>query len=168
MSIEKKNFDKEELLQLVSFNIDNEEYGIDILKVEEIIRVILITKIPNTPDFIEGVINLRGKVIPIIDLRSRLNKIKKVYDNNTRVIVVEVSGITVGIIVDSVSEVLRIPKSITEPPPSIVAGKNSEYISGIGKLEGRLLILLDLEKVLDFRAKEELNKIKDQELFSEE
>lgn len=159
MSLEKKHHESEELLQLVSFNIDNEEFGIDILKVEEIIRVISITKIPNAPDFIEGVINLRGKVIPIIDLRTRLNRIRKEHDNNTRVIVVEVSGITVGFIVDSVREVLRIPKNITEPPPSIVSGVNSEYITAIGKLEDRLLILLDLEKVLDFRQKEELSQI---------
>lgn len=159
MSIEKKQYDSEELLQLVSFNIDNEEFGIDILKVEEIIRVISITKIPNAPDFIEGVINLRGKVIPVIDLRTRLNKIRKPHDNNTRVIVVEVSGKTVGFLVDSVKEVLRIPKNITEPPPSMVSGVNSEYITAIGKLEDRLLILLDLEKVLDYKQKEELSQI---------
>jgi purine-binding chemotaxis protein CheW len=163
MSLEKKHHESEELLQLVSFNIDNEEFGIDILKVEEIIRVISITKIPNAPDFIEGVINLRGKVIPIIDLRTRLNRIRKEHDNNTRVIVVEVSGITVGFIVDSVREVLRIPKNITEPPPSIVTGVNSEYITAIGKLEDRLLILLDLDKVLNLRQKEELRQINNSE-----
>jgi len=163
MSLEKKQYDSEDLLQLVSFNIDNEEFGIDILKVEEIIRVISITKIPNAPDFIEGVINLRGKVIPVIDLRTRLNKIRKAHDNNTRVIVVEVSGKTVGFLVDSVKEVLRIPKNITEPPPSLVSGVNSEYITAIGKLEDRLLILLDLEKVLDYRQKEELSQINNYE-----
>lgn len=166
MGLEKKHHDSEELLQLVSFNIDNEEFGIDILKVEEIIRIISITKIPNAPDFIEGVINLRGKVIPIIDLRTRLNRSKRTHDNHTRVIVVEVSDLTVGFIVDSVKEVLRIPKSITEPPPSLVAGVDSEYITAIGKLEDRLLILLDLEKVLDFRQKEELSKVK--EILEEE
>lgn len=159
MSLDKKHFESEELLQLVSFNIDNEEFGIDILKVEEIIRIISITKIPNAPDFVEGVINLRGRVIPVIDLRTRLKREKKPHDNNTRVIVVEVNGITVGFIVDSVKEVLRIPKNITEPPPSIVAGVDSEYITAIGKLEDRLLILLDLEKVLDFKQKEELSEL---------
>lgn len=159
MGMEKKHYETEELLQLVSFNIDNEEFGIDILKVEEIIRIISITKIPNAPDFIEGVINLRGKVIPVIDLRTRLNRIRKEHDNNTRVIVVEVSGITVGFIVDSVREVLRIPKNITEPPPTIVSNVNSEFITAIGKLEDRLLILLDLEKVLDFKEKADLSQI---------
>lgn len=159
MNYEKKQIDSEEILQLVSFNIGNEEFGIDILKVEEIIRLISITKIPNAPDFIEGVINLRGKVIPVIDLRTRLKREKKQHDNNTRVIVVEVNGRTVGFIVDSVREVLRVPKSITEPPPSIVAGVDSEYITAIGKLEDRLLILLDLEKVLSHKQKEELAEI---------
>ncbi len=155
----KTSHETEEILQLVSFIIENEEFGIDILKVEEIIRVISVTKIPNAPDFIEGVINLRGKVIPVIDLRTRLNRARKEHDNNTRVIVVEVNGITVGFIVDSVREVLRIPKSIIEPPPSLVTGIDSEYITAIGKLEDRLLILLDLEKVLDFKQKEELSRI---------
>ena len=155
----KTSHETEEILQLVSFIIENEEFGIDILKVEEIIRVISVTKIPNAPDFIEGVINLRGKVIPVIDLRTRLNRARKEHDNNTRVIVVEVNGLTVGFIVDSVREVLRIPKSIIEPPPSLVTGIDSEYITAIGKLEDRLLILLDLEKVLDFKQKVELSKI---------
>lgn len=159
MGMEKKLHDSEELLQLVSFNIENEEYGIDILRVEEIIRIISITKIPNAPDFIEGVINLRGKVIPVIDLRTRLKRTKKSHDNNTRVIVVEVSGMTVGFIVDSVKEVLRIPKNITEPPPTLVSGLDSEYITAIGKLEDRLIILLDLDKVLDFNQKKELSEV---------
>lgn len=149
----------EDILQLVSFNIGNEEFGIDILKVEEIIRIITITQIPNSPDFIEGVVNLRGRVIPVINLRTRLGFEKKEFDNQTRVIVVEVSGATLGFIVDSVKEVLRIPKSITEPPPSITNGINSEYITAVGKLENRLLILLDLEKILSLQQKEDLNEV---------
>lgn len=158
-NIHSKTQETEEILQLVSFNIGNEEFGIDILKVEEIIRVISITQIPNSPEFIEGVVNLRGRVIPVINLRTRLGFEKKEFDNQTRVIVVEVSGMTLGFIVDSVREVLRIPKSITEPPPSITAGVNSEYITAVGKLENRLLILLDLEKVLDLKQKEELSEV---------
>ena len=155
----KYNQESEEILQLVSFVLENEEFGIDILKVEEIIRIISITKIPNTPDFVEGVINLRGRVIPVIDLRTRLGHPRREHNNNTRVIVVNVNGMTLGFIVDSVREVLRIPKSITEPPPSITAGVNSEYITAVGKLENRLLILLDLEKVLDLKQKEELAEV---------
>jgi purine-binding chemotaxis protein CheW len=149
----------DEILQLVSFVIENEEFGIDILKVEEIIRLISITKIPNAPDFVEGVVNLRGRVIPVIDLRTRLGHRRKEHDNNTRVIVVNVSGVTLGFIVDSVKEVLRIPKSITEPPPSITTSIDSEYITAVGKLENRLLILLDLEKVLNLKEKEALNEV---------
>jgi purine-binding chemotaxis protein CheW len=140
--------ENQELLQLVSFTIGDEEFGVDILKVQEIIRMMQITKVPNLPAFVEGIINLRGKVIPIIDLRIRLGMAKKEHGGNTRIIVVEISNKTIGFIVDSVSEVLRIPVGITETPPELVAGINSEYITAIGKLEDRLLILLDLEKVL--------------------
>lgn len=141
---EKEN---QELLQLVNFKIGNEEFGADILKIQEIIRTIAITKVPNSPDFIEGVINLRGRVIPVIDLRIKLGMQKKEHDNHTRIIVVEIMGKVMGFIVDSVSKVLRIPKSITEAPPEILTNINSEYITAVGKLEDRLLILLDLEKV---------------------
>ena len=138
----------EELLQLVSFNIGDEEFGVDILKVQEINRMLDVTRVPNSPEYIDGVINLRGKVIPIIDLRRRFGMERKEHDKNTRIVVVELSGKVVGFVVDAVSEVLRIPKSVTEPPPPIVAGIGAEYITAVGKLEDRLLILLDLEKVL--------------------
>jgi len=160
MSIEQKNIHESgELLQLVSFNIGEEEFGIDILKVQEIIRIMDITKVPNTPEFVEGVINLRGRVIPIIDLRIKLGMVRIEHDKSTRIIVVEISNKTVGFIVDAVSEVLRIPKNITEAPPEIVAGVNSDYITAVGKLEDRLLILLDLEKILSILEKEELQTV---------
>ncbi|MBA4252224.1 MAG: chemotaxis protein CheW [Chlorobiaceae bacterium] len=137
-----------ELLQIVSFNIGEEEFGVDILKVQEINRMINITQVPNSPDYISGVINLRGRIIPIIDLRKRLGMQSKQHDKDTRIIVVELEGKTIGFIVDSVREVLRIPKNITEPPPSIVNGIDSDYITAVGKLEDRLLILLDLERLV--------------------
>ncbi len=138
-----------ELLQLVTFKLDVEEFGIDILRVQEIIRIMSITKVPNSPEFVEGVINLRGRVIPVINLRRRLMLPTIEKDNKTRVIVVELSDKTVGFIVDEVNEVLRIPKSITEPPPEMTAGIDSDYITSVGKLEDRLLILLDIEKLVD-------------------
>lgn len=153
-TLEEKRFESDEILQLVSFKIGEEEFGVDILKVQEIIRMLQITKVPNAPSFVEGVVNLRGKVIPIIDLRSRLNMIKKESDSKTRIIVVEIEGKIVGFIVDEVSEVLRIPRSITEAPPTVVAGINSDYITAVGKLEDRLIILLDLDKVLKTDEKE--------------
>lgn len=144
------------LLQLVSFCIGDEEFVVDILKVQEINRLVQITKVPNSPGFIEGVINLRGRIIPVVDLRVRLGMSKIKYGINTRIIVVELNEETIGFIVDSVSEVLRIPKSITEPPPSIIAGIDAKYITAIGKLEDRLLIMLDLEKILIANGKEQL------------
>lgn len=138
----------DELLQLVTFSIGEEEFGVDILKVQEIIRTMEITKVPRAQDFVEGVINLRGKVIPIIDLRRRFGLDSKEHDKHTRIIVIEINNMIVGFVVDSVSEVLRIPASTVEPPPPVVAGLESEYISGVGKLHDRLLILLDLDKLL--------------------
>ena len=138
-----------ELLQLVSFNIGSEEFGVDILKVQEINRMVEITRVPQAPNYVEGVINLRGKVIPIVDLRKRFNLEVKEYDRNTRIVVVDISGNIMGMVVDSVSEVLRLPSNTIEPPPEIVASVNSEYIKGVAKLEDRLLIFLDLSKVID-------------------
>ncbi len=149
----------EELLQLVSFNIGEEEFGVDILKVQEINRMVEVTRVPNAPEYVDGVINLRGKVIPIIDLRRRFGMVRKEKDKNTRIIVVELSGKVLGFVVDAVSEVLRIPKSVTEEPPSIVAGIDAEYITAIGKLENRLLILLDLDRVLNTDENQFLKKV---------
>ena len=138
----------DDLLQLVTFSIGSEEFGVDILKVIEIIRTMEITKVPKAPAFVEGVINLRGLVIPIIDLRRRFGLAEKAGDSDTRIIVIEINGMSVGFVVDSVSEVLRIPANTVEPAPPVVAGVDSDYISGVGKLEDRLLILLDLDKLL--------------------
>lgn len=138
----------EELLQLVSFTIGDEEFGVNILQVQEINRMLDVTRVPNAPEYVDGVINLRGKVIPIIDLRRRFGMERKEHDKDTRIVVVELNGKVVGFVVDAVREVLRIPRSVTEPPPSIVGGVHGEYITAVGKLEDRLLILLDLEKVL--------------------
>ena len=156
-NIDENKKDQKELLQLVSFKIGDEEFGVDILSVQEINRMSQITKVPNTPEFIEGVINLRGRIIPVIDLRVKLGMVRKDHGKNTRIVVVELKGQTIGFIVDEVSEVLRIPKEITEAPPEMVGGVNSDYITSIGKLEDRLLILLDLEKILstaDFKQLE--------------
>jgi len=147
---------QEEMLQLVSFKLGDEEFGVDIMQVQEIIRMQEITSVPNAPEFVEGVINLRGRVIPIIDLRKRFGLEEKSHDKATRIIVVKVDDLTVGLVVDEVSEVLRIPADTVEPPPPIVAGVESEYIRGVGKLEDRLLILLDLSKTLSKEEKASL------------
>ena len=142
------NKQENELLQLVTFAIGEEEFGIDILKVQEIIRTMAITKVPNSPPHVEGVINLRGKVIPVIDLRSRFLLESKPHDNQTRIIVVDLHRVVIGFVVDGVSEVLRIQSNTVEPPPPVVSGIESEYIKGVGKLDNRLLILLDLDKLI--------------------
>ncbi len=148
-----------ELLQLVTFSIGGEEFGVEILTVQEIIRMLEITRVPKAPDFVEGVINLRGKVIPIIDLRKRFGLDSKSHDKNTRIVVIEINKMIVGFVVDSVSEVLRIPADTVEPPPPVVAGLDSEYISGVGKLEDRLLILLDLDRLLSREEKHVLSQV---------
>ncbi len=143
----------DDLLQLITFYIGNEKFCVDILSVREIIRPVEITWVPKTPDFIDGVINLRGQVIPIIDVRSRFGMPRKEHDKNTRIIVFEVSDKVVGFLVDGVKEVLHIPVSVIEPPPAIVTGVDSEYITAVGLLEDQLLILLDLEKILSYDEK---------------
>lgn len=155
----KEQQQEKEILQLVTFHLGEEEFGIDILKVQEIIRMLTITKVPNAPNFVEGVINLRGRVIPVLDLRKRFNLPIKDKDKHTRIIVIEINDMTVGFIVDSVSEVLRISKDTVEAPPPVVAGVESEYIKGVGKLNDRLLILLDLDKLLSKQEKEELSQV---------
>jgi purine-binding chemotaxis protein CheW len=134
-------------LQLVIFRLAKEEYGLPITKVQEINRLVPITKLPQTPSFMEGIINLRGRIIPIIDLRKRFQVAMKDYDEENRIIIVEVSGQTVGIIVDAVTEVVRLPAANIEPPPPAFI-LDAQYIHGVGKMDDRLLILLDIDKIL--------------------
>lgn len=136
-----------ELLQLVSFHLDGEEYALEILKVQEIIRMQDLTRVPNSPEFVEGVINLRGRVIPVIGLRQRFSLEPRAHDKQTRIVIVEVSGTVVGFVVDSVSEVLRIPTDTIEPPPRL-SRVDREFISGVGKLDRRLLLMLDLDQLM--------------------
>jgi purine-binding chemotaxis protein CheW len=118
-----------------------------------------ITNVPRAPDFVEGVINLRGKVIPIVDLRKRFGLEGREHDKHTRIIVIEISMMIVGFVVDSVSEVLRIPANTVEPPPPVVSGLESEYIEGVGNMDDRLLVLLDLNQLLSNEEKEALNMV---------
>jgi purine-binding chemotaxis protein CheW len=135
-------------IQLVVFQLEEETYGVEINHVQEIIRMQSITQIPRTPAFIEGVINLRGRIIPVIDLHKRFNLSRLEITNNTRIMVVELGQVTVGMIVDSVSEVLRLPATSIEPPPPIITGIDVAYLQGVGKWNDRLIILLDLDRVL--------------------
>jgi purine-binding chemotaxis protein CheW len=146
----------DETLQLVTFHLGNEEFGIDIKKVQEINRMIDITKIPNAPAYVEGVVNLRGKIIPIVSLRTKLGLGEADRDKATRIMIVEIEGRILGFIVDSVSEVLRIQDPKIEAPPSITGGSDSAYIEGVINLADRILILLDLKVLFGDRKEAKL------------
>jgi len=148
----------EKELQVVGFRIGEETFGVRIGSVREIVRVPEITTVPNAQDTIEGVINLRGKIIPVIDLRKRFGQTQIVTDKKNRILVVELDGKLVGLIVNSASEVLKIPPSDIESPGSVFADNESSYVTGVGKLKGRLIILLDISKLLhrpEFKKLEE-------------
>ena len=135
-------------LQVVGFRIGDETFGVKIGSVREIVRVPEITSVPNAPDTIEGVINLRGKIIPVMDLRKRFGHSEIQQDKKNRILVVELENKLVGLIVNSASEVLKIPPSEIESPGSVFADSESSYVTGVGKLKGRLIILLDISKLL--------------------
>lgn len=141
-------FTTETEVQFVVFKLGDEEFGIPITQVKEINRLTTPTKIPKSPGFVEGVINLRGQIIPIVDLRKRFEMGLADYSVDARVIVVEIKDQICGIIVDAVSEVLRMPTNNIEPTPSLVSNIDVEYIAGVGKIGERLLIVLDINKLL--------------------
>jgi purine-binding chemotaxis protein CheW len=145
--------------QLVIFELANEVYGVDISRVQEIIRMTTITRLPRAPEFVEGVINLRGKVIPVVDLKKRFGLAERERTKASRIVVVDVGDHTIGMVVDAVSEVLRVPTSAVEPPSPLVTTIESDYIRGIAKVEGRLIILLDLDKVLSWEEKRKLREV---------
>ena len=136
-------------LQLVTFEVASEEFAVDILAVQEINRMMELTRVPQSPADVEGVINLRGKIIPVIDLRKRFDLRPAERNEHSRIIVVEVHGRVLGFIVDRVHEVLRISASIVEPAPAMICSIDSDFIAGVGKLADRLIILLDLGKLFD-------------------
>jgi purine-binding chemotaxis protein CheW len=134
--------------QLVVFQLGAELYGVEIARVHEIIRLQAVTRVPHAPAFVEGVINLRGKVIPVVDLRRRFGLPLAEHTRASRIVVVEIGDQVVGIVVDGVSEVLRVNHATIEPPSPVVAGVDSDYLHGIAKLPDRLVILLNLDRVL--------------------
>lgn len=134
-------------IQLVIFKLGREEYGVSILQVQEIKRITEITRVPHTPEYIKGVINLRGSVLPVIDLKRRLNLPQQASTENTRIIIVKVQEISLGMIVDAVLEVMTIHQENIDSPEVVAGSVAANYLSGVGKLENRLLILLDLETI---------------------
>jgi len=137
-----------EVIQLVGLKLGDEEYAIDVLKIQEIIRTVEITSVPRTDAFVLGVMNLRGKVIPVIDLRVRFSLDKMDFDKETRIIVVKFETENIGFVVDEVTEVIRINKKMVEPTPPLVGSVGQEYILGICKYADRLIILLDIDSVI--------------------
>jgi purine-binding chemotaxis protein CheW len=154
----------DEVVQLISFSIGSERFGVEILVIQEIIMMSAITEIPNSPEFVEGVINLRGNIIPVLDLRKRL-RLRGVpraegFKPGTRILVVEIDENVTGFIVDSVAKVINVPTSRISPPPDIVmAGVHSQYISGVVHLDEGILIILDFRKILSGEEKDALSGV---------
>jgi len=144
------------ILQLVGFKVEREFFGVQIAAVKEIVRVPQITPVPDTPDFVEGVINLRGRVVPVIDMRKRIGAPPVERKKENRVLILELDGKIVGITVDSASEIIKLPEDAIEPPPEIVSCLGGEYVTGVGKLKERLIVLLDLARLL---SPEEMKKV---------
>jgi purine-binding chemotaxis protein CheW len=141
----------------VTFRLAGEEYAIDILQVQEIVMLSKITRMPKAPRFLEGVVNLRGRMVPIIDMRKRFELPEASHDEDTRIIIVDIGEI-VGIVVDGVRDVIRLRDSAISPPPDMIKGISAAYLLGIGRFDDRLLIMLDLERVLSAEEHEGLRE----------
>ena len=153
------NIDKEATgeIQLVVFDLASEYYGVNISDVREIMRMQSITRVPGAYSFVEGVINLRGNVLPVIDLRKRLGLKISEHTKESRIVVIDINSSEIGVIVDAVTEVLRVPKSAIEPASSVITNTSSNYLWGIAKLPDKLIILIDPDKALSEVEEEQFN-----------
>jgi purine-binding chemotaxis protein CheW len=150
-------------IQVVGFRVGKEHFGVPIELVHEIVRIMEITSVPDAPDFIEGVINLRGKIIPVIDLRKRFGEKMITSSKKNRILVAEIMGKIVGLVVDAASEVVKIPPGDIEPPPNVFGETEVNYVTGVGKIGNKLIILVDLGKIMqrgDLRRITELAEAK--------
>lgn len=148
----------EELLKVIVFQLKEQKYGVDIQHVRSIERLVDVTEVPGTSDFIKGVINLRGDITPIVDLKERLQIGGKNFSNETRVLIVDVNNVQVGLIVDSATDVIDIDSNVIEDSPKIIGGVNEAFIKGVAKLDSKLLILLDFERILNL---DEINEVQE-------
>ncbi|MEM6646109.1 MAG: chemotaxis protein CheW [Bacteroidota bacterium] len=146
----------DDILQLVTFVLGKETFGVDVLKVQEIIRIVDVTRVPNSPEFVEGVINLRGKILPVVDLRKRFGLPAATRDKDGRIVVIEFADKVVGFLVDRMREVVRVERGSVDAPPNLVTSATSRYITGVVQLDDRLLTLLDLDRVLTTAEQEQL------------
>lgn len=144
--------------KFLTFILGNENYGIEIKHVTEIIGIQPVTEVPELPEYIRGIINLRGKIIPVMDVRLRFRKLFREYNDRTCIIVIDIKDVSIGLIVDSVSEVLSIPENEIVTPPEVSKNGN-KYIKGIGKVGSEVKLILDCEKLLDEDEVENLSKI---------
>lgn len=154
-----KEVQTEQEVKVIVFRLRDEEYGVDVNQVKSIERMQKITRVPKTPEFVKGVINLRGVVTPIINLRARFEMGEEDYTETTRIIIVSVDNMEVGLIVDAANDVIDVPTSHIEPPPEVVGGVEAEYLRGVAKLDQRLLILLNLDKVLSVEELQQMKKL---------
>ena len=145
--------------QLVIFEMGEEHFGVDIATVESIIKMQPLTKVPYSPTFVEGVTNLRGVVVPVIDLRKRFSMAETQQTRETRIVITNLEGIKVGMVVDSVSEVLTVSTDIIDPTPAMVSSVEAEFVSGIARFDDHLVVLLDLEKVLSLKEQKALRAL---------
>jgi purine-binding chemotaxis protein CheW len=146
-------------LHIIGFRVGRETFGVPIRLVHEIVRVPEITAVPDSPGYVEGVINLRGKIVSVVDLRKRFGEKEITANKKNRILVTEVEGKMVGLIVDAASEVIKIPETEVDLPPSVFEEGELNYVTGVGKLNGRLVIMIDLSKILqkgELRRLEEL------------
>ncbi|WP_088032031.1 chemotaxis protein CheW [Evansella clarkii] len=148
----------ENTIKVIVFQLHNEQYGVNIQQVRSIEKLQNVTPVPGTADFIKGVINLRGDITPIIDLKDRLQIGKTEYTDHTRVLIINIESIQMGLIVDNATDVLDIEESIIDAPPEVIGGVTEEYLSGVAKIDDRLLILLDIERILNFQELNEVEK----------
>jgi purine-binding chemotaxis protein CheW len=135
-------------VQLVTFRVGGEEFGLDVFAVHEILRYTGVTPVPKAPRFVEGVLDVRGALVPVVDLRKRFEVADTATGDDTRIILVEFQGERLGLVVDSVTEVLRVPETVVLPAPKYVAGLAAEFIRGIVRLENRLIVLIDIDRIL--------------------
>jgi purine-binding chemotaxis protein CheW len=150
---------EDETVQLVSFEVGSELFAVPITKIQEIIRITKIVQIPKAPDYVEGVINLRGRVIPVVDLKKKFSMTGEIDQSKSRIVVAEISGVCIGLIVDAVQEVLRPEKDAFEDAPAIVSGLEQRFIRGIVKQNEHMLIVLDLDKLFDEEEAAVLKKV---------
>ena len=145
--------------QIVVFELGNESFGIDIANVEGIVKMQEITQVPKAPDYMEGITSLRGSVLSVINLQKRFGMPEQAKTNDTRIVVVQVEKLKVGMVVGGVSEVLTLDEAVIEPPPAMISSATQAFITGVAKVDSRLIIMLDLEKVLSDKEKNVLEKL---------